>query len=102
MGSTWNGPRKGQSNKLSPHAVRQVQKLTSKNRRMSADSIALEVAEAEGQTIHRNVHARRARRKTLLKLAHKMARKPFAESNLSKSMNYWNHVLWSDETKINW
>jgi len=52
MGSTWNGPRKGQSNKLSPHAVRQVQKLTSKNRRMSADSIALEVAEAEGQTIH--------------------------------------------------
>ena len=74
-------------------------------------SIALEVAEAEGQlvsaqTIHRTLqqvglHGRRPRRKPLLKLAHKKARKQFAEDNLSKSMNYWNHVLWSDETKIN-
>ncbi|KAL0170305.1 hypothetical protein M9458_034901, partial [Cirrhinus mrigala] len=29
------------------------------------------------------------------------ARKQFAEDNLFKSMNYWNDVLWSDETKIN-
>jgi len=36
------------------------------------------------------------------KLAHKKTRKKFAESNLSKSMNYWNQVLGSsDETKIN-
>jgi len=34
---------------LSPRAVRQVQKLASKNRRMSAASIASDVAEAEGQ-----------------------------------------------------
>jgi len=91
--------------------VRQVQKLASKNRCMSAASIALEVAEAEGQlvsvqTIRRTLqqdglHGRRPRRKPLLKLAHKTARKQFAEDNLSKSMNYWNHVLWSDETKIN-
>ncbi len=25
----------------------------------------------------------------------------FAEDNLAKSMNYWNHVLWSDESKAN-
>ncbi len=25
----------------------------------------------------------------------------FAEDNLAKSMNYWNHVLWSDESKVN-
>ena len=78
---------------------------------MSAASIALEVAEAEGQlvsaqTIRRTLqqvglHVRRPRRKPLLKLAHKKARKQFAESNLSKSMNYWNHVLWSEETRIN-
>ncbi len=24
-----------------------------------------------------------------------------AEDNLAKSMNYWNHVLWSDESKVN-
>ncbi len=46
---TRNWPRKDRSKKLSPCAVRQVQKLASKNRRMSAASIALEVAEVEGQ-----------------------------------------------------
>ncbi len=47
------------------------------------------------------LHGRRPRRKPLLKLAHKKACKQFAEDNLSKSMNYWNHVLWSDESKVN-
>ncbi len=28
-------------------------------------------------------------------------RKQFAEDNQTKDMDYWNHVLWSDETKIN-
>ncbi len=27
--------------------------------------------------------------------------KQFAEDNLAKSMNYWNHVLWSDESNVN-
>ncbi len=111
MGFIRNRPHKCRSKKLSPCAVRQVQKLASKNRRMSAASIALEVAEVEGQlvsaqTIHHTLqqvglHGRRPRRKSLLKLAHKKACKQFAEDNLSKSMNYWNHVLWSDETKVN-
>ncbi len=32
-----------------------------------------------------------------------LTKKPakFAEDNLAKGMNYWNHVLWSDEPKIN-
>ncbi len=51
MGLTRNRPRKGRSKKLSPCAVRQMQKLASKNRRMSASSIALEVAEVEGQLV---------------------------------------------------
>ncbi len=50
-GFTRNRPRKGRSKKLSPCAVRQVQKLASKNRHMSAASIALEVAEVEGQLV---------------------------------------------------
>ncbi len=32
---------------------------------------------------------------------HKKARKLFAEYKQTKDMDYWNHVLWSDETKIN-
>ncbi len=32
---------------------------------------------------------------------HKKARKKFAEHKQTKDMDYWSHVLWSDETKIN-
>ncbi len=32
---------------------------------------------------------------------HKKAHKQFAEDKQTKDMDYWNHVLWSDETKIN-
>ncbi len=32
---------------------------------------------------------------------HKKARKQFAEDRQTKDMDYWNHVLWSDETKMN-
>ncbi len=32
---------------------------------------------------------------------HKKAHKQFTEDKKTKDMNYWNHVLWSDETKIN-
>ncbi len=87
-----------------------MQKLASKNRCKTAASIALEVKEAEGQlvsaqTIHHTLqqvglHGRHPRTKSLLKLAHKKACKQFAEDNLAKNMNYWNHVLWSDEIKI--
>ncbi len=110
-GFTRNRPRKGRLKKLSPCAVRQVQKLASKNRCMSPASIALEVAEVEGQLVSAQtirhtlkqvgLHGRRPRRKPLLKLAHKKACKQFAEDNLAKSMNYWNQILWSDESKVN-
>ncbi len=86
-GFTRNRPRKGRSKKLSPCAVRQVQNLASKNRHMSATSIALEVAEVEGQLVSAQtichtlqqvgLHGRRPRRKPLLKLAHKKACKQF-------------------------
>ncbi len=33
-------------------------------------------------------------------MMHKEARKQFAEYKQTKDMDYWNHILWSDETKI--
>ncbi len=108
---TRNRPCKGRSKKLSPCAVCQMQKLALKNRRMSAASIAFDVAEVEGQLVSAQtirhtlqqvgLHGRCPRRKPLLKLAHKKSCKQFAEDNLAKSMHYWNHLLWSDEYKVN-
>ncbi len=34
-------------------------------------------------------------------MMHKKAHKQFAEDKQTKDMDHWNHVLWSDETKIN-
>ena len=73
--------------------------------------MAAEIEEVEGQpvsaqticrTLHQiGVHGCHPRRKLLLKTIHKKARKQFAEDISTKHMDYWNHVLWSDEMKIN-
>ena len=85
--------------------------LSLKDRRRSAVSIAAEIEEIGGQpvsaqTIHRTLHQIGVHgcypwRKPLLKTIYKKARKQFAEDMSTKHMDYWNHVLWSDEMKIN-
>ncbi len=110
-GSTQNRPRHGRPKKLSARAQQHIQRLCLGNRRMSAASIAAEVEGVGGQpvsaqtirhTLHQiGLHRCRPRRKPLLKMMHKKARKQFAEDKQTKDMDYWNHVLWSDETKIN-
>ncbi len=34
-------------------------------------------------------------------MMHKKAHKQFPEDKQTRDMDYWNHVMWSDETKIN-
>ncbi len=110
-GSTQNRPRHGRPMKLSAHAQHHIQRLCLGNRRMSATSIPADVEGVGGQpvsaqTIHSTLHQIGLhdccpRRKPLLKMMLKEARKQFAENKQSRDMDYWNHVLWSDETKNN-
>ncbi len=110
-GSTQNRPRHGRPKKLSARAQHHIQRLCLGNKHMSATNIAAEVEGVGGQpvsaqtrcrTLHQiGLHGCRPRRKPLLKTMHKKARKQFAEDKKTKDMDYWNHVLWSDETKKN-
>ncbi len=110
-GSTQNRPRHGGPKKLSAHAQCPIQRLCLGNRRMSAASIAAEVEGVGGQpvsaqTIRRTLHqigqhGCRPRRTPLLKMMNKKACKQFAEDKQTKKMDYWNYVLWTDETNIN-
>ena len=110
-GSTQNKPWVGCPKKLSTHAEHHIQMLSLKDWHRSTVSIAAEIEEVGGQpvsaqtirrTLHQiGVHGCPPRRKPLLKTIHKKARKQFAEDMSTKHMDYWNHVLWSDEMKIN-
>ena len=104
--STQNRPRVGCPKKLSARAERHIQMLSLKDWRRSAVSIAAEIEEVGGQTICCTLHqigvdGCHLRRKPLLKMMHKKTCKQFAEDMSTKHMDYWNHVLWSDEMKIN-
>ncbi len=111
-GSTQNRPCYGRPKKLCACAQCHIQRLCLGNRRMSAASIAVEVERVGGQPVSAQtirhtlnqigLHGCHPRRKPLLKMMHKKARKQFAEDKQTKDMDYWNHVLWSDETKIIW
>ncbi len=78
---------------------------------MSAASIAAEIEGVGGQpvsahtircTLHQIVlHGSSPRRKPLLKMMHQKAHKQFDEDKQTENIDYWNHVLWSDETNIN-
>uniref|UniRef100_A0A3Q3J790 Tc1-like transposase DDE domain-containing protein n=1 Tax=Monopterus albus TaxID=43700 RepID=A0A3Q3J790_MONAL len=107
--TTANMPRSGRPSKFTPRADRKMLKEVSKNPKMSSRDLQQALAtvdvEVHASTIRKrlhkfNLHGRRARRKPLLSKRNIKARLTFARENVDKDQDFWNNVLWTDESKI--
>lgn len=107
--TTANMPRSGRPSKFTPRADRKMLKEVSKNPKMSSRDLQQALATVDvkvhASTIRKrlhkfNLHGRCARRKPLLSKKNMKARLKFARVNVDKDQDFWNNVLWTDESKI--
>ncbi len=101
-GSIQNRPRHGQPKKLSARAQHHIQRLCLGNRHMSATSIAAEVEGVGGSACQCSDHTpHTASNWSAWLSSQKEASSKDDTEESPQTLDYWNHVLWSDETKIN-
>ncbi len=103
--------RPGRPRKLTPRQELLLMRRVEENRHASSLRLSKEVERQTGVTISRDtirrtlqrngMHGCRPRKKPLLKPRHKKARLEFARAHADKDEDYWDSILWSDETKIN-
>ncbi len=103
--------RPGRPRKLTPRQERLLMRRVEENRHASSLQLSKEVESQTGVTISRDTilrtlqrngtHGCRPRKRPLLKPRHKKARLEFARAHADKDEDYWDSILWSDETKIN-
>ncbi len=101
----------GRPRKLTPRQERLLMRRVEENRHASSLQLSKEVESQTGVTISRDtirrtlqmngMHGCRPQKKPLLKPRHKKAHLEFARAHADKDENYWDSILWSDETKIN-
>ncbi len=102
--------RPGRPRKLTPRQERLLMRRVEENRHASSLQLSKEVESQTGVTISRDtirrtlqrngMHGCRPRKKPLLKPRHKKARLEFARAHADKDEDYWDSILWNDETKI--
>ncbi len=103
--------RPGHPRKLTPRQERLLMRRVEENRHASSLQLSKEVESQTGVTISRDtirrtlqrngMHGCCPRKKPLLKPRHKKACLEFARAHADKDEDYWDSILWSDETKIN-
>lgn len=103
--------RTGRPKALSDRERSQIVRKVKKNPRISSTQIAAEVKEEMGKDIHpitvrRTLHeadyrSRVARRKPLISKANQTKRLAYAKEYISKPRDFWDSVLFSDESKFN-
>uniref|UniRef100_A0A3Q2WGA4 Transposase Tc1-like domain-containing protein n=1 Tax=Haplochromis burtoni TaxID=8153 RepID=A0A3Q2WGA4_HAPBU len=90
--------RPGRPQKLISQQERLLMKRIEENPHGSSLQLAKAVESQTGVTISRDTIRRTL--KPLLKSIHKKAHLEFARAHAEKDEDYWDSILWSDETKI--
>uniref|UniRef100_A0A9J8B3Q1 Transposase n=1 Tax=Cyprinus carpio carpio TaxID=630221 RepID=A0A9J8B3Q1_CYPCA len=107
--TTVNMPRSGRPSKFTPRADRKMLKEVTQNPKISSQDLQQALATVDvkmhASTVRKrlqkyNFHGRCARRKPLLSKKNIKARLKFARENVDKDQDFWNNVLWTDESKI--
>ncbi|CAJ0950910.1 unnamed protein product [Ranitomeya imitator] len=107
--TTDNLPRSGAPRKIPPRGVRMITRTMSKNPRTTRGDLVNELQRAGANVTrptisntlrHHGLRSCSARRVPLLKPVHVRARLKFAREHLDDPEEFWENVLWSDETKL--
>lgn len=110
-GTTDNQRRSGRPRATSRTTDDYIVTSAKKNRRVSAKQLAsdlksTDLASVTPQTVRNRLHearlyGRSARKRPHISERNRKKRLTFAKMHLSKSSKFWDRILWSDETKIN-
>ncbi|CAF2519523.1 unnamed protein product [Rotaria sp. Silwood2] len=102
---------RGRKRKTTSRVDQSIQRKIKQDRRKSASSVRLEIEKELGviissQTVRRRLHevglyGRTARKKPYVNKASRAKRLKYVKMYRDKDMNFWKHVLWSDESKFN-
>lgn len=97
-------PRKiaGRTERLLVRKVKKTPKITLNELRRDLNESGVNVSgDTISRVLHRNdIFSRYARKTPLLTKKHVCARLTFAKEYINKPADFWNNVVWSDETKI--
>ncbi|CAK9801095.1 Transposable element Tc1 transposase [Anthophora plagiata] len=110
-GSIKNKRRSGRPKILSNRDRRQIIKQVSKEPFTSAQSITNQIAAISGkvvcaQTVRNGLHnvglcGRTARKRPFINERNRLKRLEFAKAYVDKPLEFWKHVIFSDESKFN-
>ena len=109
-GELSNTKRPGRPRKASVVDDRRILSLVKKNPFTTVGQIKKTLQEVgvsvSKSTIKRRLHQRKyrgfiTRCKPLVSLKNRKARLEFAKKHLKEPVQFWNNILWTDETKIN-
>jgi transposase len=110
-GSVLNKPRCGRPKKLSGRDVRSILKKVIQNPRIGCPKLAEQIANTSGKVVNPKTigrvlkrsgyNSRVPRKKPLISTKNKELRLDFARRHLNENNEYWNRVLFTDESKFN-